>query len=363
VSAVLELSQRLGFDVPQDLEAGAPAEARGLDRDDVRLMVAYRNDGRLVHSRFRELPRFLSPGDLLVINTSRTLPASLPAATAEGACLQVHLSTSLRDGRWVIELRRPRGVSSIPFPEGRAGQQLLLPAGGTAQLVAPFDGAMPAGEPAPPRPGTRLWLADVHLPEELLAYLGRHGQPIRYAHVRQAWPLSSYQTVYATEPGSAEMPSAGRAFTPELITRLVADGILIAPILLHTGVSSQEEGEPPYPEFYRVPETTARLVNGVRAWGGRVVAVGTTVVRALESAADEDRLVAGSEGWTDLVVTPERGVRAIDGLITGWHASETSHLLLLESLGGRALVETSYRTALRERYVWHEFGDLHLILP
>jgi S-adenosylmethionine:tRNA ribosyltransferase-isomerase len=359
VSAVLEVSSPLRFEVPPELEAGDPAETRWFGRDDVRLMVAYRHDGRLVHSRFYELPRFLVPGDLLVINTSRTLPASLPA-TLEGETLELHLSTHLPDGRWLVELRRPQDRGSIPFLEARAGQRIRLPASGTARLLAPFD---PRDGSSGRPPGTRLWIAEIHLPEDLLSYLGRHGQPIRYGHALRAWPLSSYQTVYAVEPGSAEMPSAGRAFTPELITRLMAEGVGIAPIVLHTGVSSQEEGERPYPEFYRVPATTARLVNAVRAWGGRVVAVGTTVVRALESASNETGVVSAAEDWTDLVVTPERGVRAVDGLLTGWHASKTSHLLLLEAVAGRALVEASYRAALRERNLWHEFGDLHLILP
>jgi len=363
VSAVLEVSSPLGFELPPDLEAGEPAETRWFHRDEVRLMVAYRHDGRLVHAQFHDLPRFLLPGDLLVINTSRTLPASVPASTPEGIRVKLHLSTRLPDGRWLVELRRPRGVSSIPFLEARVGQRIVLPAEGWACLAAPFDPAVAADVPGKAESGTRLWVAEVHLPSDLFSYLERHGQPIRYAHARRAWPISAYQTVYGIEPGSAEMPSAGRAFTPELITRLVAGGVGIAPVVLHTGVSSEEKGERPYPEFYRVPDTTARLANAVRGWGGRVVAVGTTVVRALETAADENGLLAASEGWTELVVTPEREVRAVDGLVTGWHASGTSHLQLLEALGGRPLVEASYQAALQKRYLWHEFGDLHLILP
>lgn len=361
MSVVLEASTPLGFEVPPELEAGAPAEERWFARDDVRLLVAYRRDERLVHAEFPDLPRFLAPGDLLVINTSRTLPASLPARTPEGLRLELHLSTRLPDGRWLVELRRPQDISSEPFLEANAGLRIVLPAGGWAWLAEPFEPV--DGRPGNARSGTRLWVSEVHLPEGLLAYLDRHGQPIRYAHTRRAWPLSSYQTVYGMEPGSAEMPSAGRAFTPGLITRLVAGGVGIAPIVLHAGVSSQEEGERPSPEFYRVPVTTARLVNAVRAWGGRVVAVGTTAVRALETASDEQRLVGPAEGWTDLIVTPDRGVRVVDGLLTGWHASETSHLLLLEAVGGRRLVEASYQAALAGRYLWHEFGDLHLILP
>jgi S-adenosylmethionine:tRNA ribosyltransferase-isomerase len=359
VSAVLERSPPPLFEVPPELEAGEPAEARGLERDGVRLMVAYRRDERLVHSRFRDLPRFLRPGDLLVINTSGTLPAALPASTPDGERVELHLSTGLPDGSWLVELRRPQGPASAPFQGARPGQRIMLPAGGSARLSSPFD----PGRRLDGRPDPRLWVADIRLPERLISYLARHGQPIRYPHVQAAWPLSSYQTTYAIEPGSAEMPSAGRAFTPELLTRLMAAGVVIAPVLLHTGVSSQEEGEPPYPEFFRVPATTAHLVNATREWGGRVVAVGTTVVRALESAADESGAVAPREGWTDLMVSPERGVRVVDGLLTGWHSRASSHLMLLEAVAGRALLEGSYRAALRERYLWHEFGDLHLVLP
>jgi S-adenosylmethionine:tRNA ribosyltransferase-isomerase len=361
VSVVLETPSSLGaFDIPSELDAGEPAEARGAGRDDVRLLVSHREDGRLVHARFNELPRFLRPGDLLVINTSGTLPAALPATVLDGVALELHLSTRLPDGRWLVELRRPQRVASAPYRDARAGMRITLPGGGSARLASSFDQAeSPSGD----RTGTRLWVADVHLPDELLTYLARHGRPIRYPHVHRAWPLSSYQTVYAIEPGSAEMPSAGRAFTPELITRLAAEGVIVAPVLLHAGVSSPEEGERPYPEFFRVPETTAHLVNAVRSWGGRVVAVGTTVVRALESASDPTGTVVSAKGWTDLVVTPERRVLAVDGLLTGWHARDSSHLLLLEAVAGRQLLEASYRAALRGRYRWHEFGDLHLVLP
>jgi S-adenosylmethionine:tRNA ribosyltransferase-isomerase len=169
--------------------------------------------------------------------------------------------------------------------------------------------------------------------------------------------------VFAADPGSAEMPSAGRPFTAEVVTELAVRGIAVAPVLLHTGVSSLEDGERPYPEWYRVPASTARLVTAVRRSGGRVVAVGTTVVRALETAAQSDGSVEPSEGWTNLVVTPDRRVRAVDGLITGWHEPGASHLQLLEAVGGRDVVERSYRAALEHGYRWHEFGDSHLILP
>ncbi|HEX8155949.1 MAG TPA: S-adenosylmethionine:tRNA ribosyltransferase-isomerase [Solirubrobacteraceae bacterium] len=347
--------------LPARREAHEPPEARGLARDEVRMLVATR-DG-LSHARARDLPAQLRAGDVLVVNTSATLPAALPARRADGTRLRLHLSTPdaggdrltdlHRDGRgtrerWVIELR-DRGER---FTGGRAHERLELPQGAHATLLAPYLA------------GARLWLAELDTGSAALQdYLHEYGAPIRYGYVARDWPLSDYQTVFAREPGSAEMPSAGRPFTTRLVTDLVARGIVMAPITLHTGVSSQEAGEPPYPERFRVPAATARLVNAARAGGGRIVAVGTSVVRALETAALADGRLEPAEGWTRLVVTPAEGVRAVDGLLTGWHEPEASHLLMLQAVGGRPLVESSYRAALRCGYRWHEFGDVHLILP
>ncbi len=335
---------------PSVREAAEPPEARGLRRDEVRLMVARRGDGRILHSRVAALPRFLRRGDLVVVNTSATLPAALGARRADGSALELHLSTPARGeapGRWLVELRR----GSEPFRGGEPGERIELPGGGAARLLAPCAG------------GRRLWLAQLDLPEPLQAYLEHHGRPIRYGYVPRRWPLAAYQTAYALEPGSAEMPSAGRPLSAELITRLVASGMLVAPITLHTGVSSPEAQEPPYPERYRVPAETARLVDSVHAWGGRVVAVGTTVVRALETVAGEDGAVRAGAGWTELVVTPERGLRAVDGLLTGWHEPEASHFQLLRAAAGDELLGRSYAAAVAHGYLWHEFGDSHLILP
>lgn len=327
-------------------EAHEPPEARGLARDEVRMLVATR-DG-LAHAQARDLPAHLRAGDVLVVNTSATLPAALPARRADGSALALHLSTPQGARRWVVELRR----GGERFRAGRAGETLALPAGARATLLAPYLS------------GARLWLADVDTHgAPLLDFLHRHGAPIRYGYVQRPWPLADYQTVFALHPGSAEMPSAGRPFTPELVTALVAHGIAVAPLLLHTGVSSQEAGEPPYPERYAVPAATARLVNAARAGGGRVVAVGTTVVRALETVALADGTIAPGGGWTHHVVTPARGVRAVDGLLTGWHEPDASHLLMLDAVGGAQLVADSYDAALRAGYRWHEFGDVHLVLP
>jgi len=194
-------------------------------------------------------------------------------------------------------------------------------------------------------------------------YLAAHGRPIAYGHLAHPRPLRDLQTVFADEPGSAEMPSAGRPFTPRVLDDLFARGVQVAPLVLHTGVASLERGERPYPERYRVPLSTARLVEATRRWGGRVIAVGTTVVRALESVALPGGAVRAGEGWTSLVVTPERGLRVVDGLITGWHEPESSHLLMLEAAAGRELLQRSYDEAAARGLAGHEFGDALLILP
>ncbi len=346
----MRLLDPLSFELPPAREASAPPEARGLARDEVRLLVSYAGDDRMAHVRFRDLPCFLSAGDVLVINTSRTLPAALPAWRADGEPLTLHLSTRLPADLWLVEVRQPTQGATIPFQEEIAGHTLSLPGGGTASLHRGYASYR------------RLWIASLSLPERLLDYLAQYGHPIRYRYVPQDWPLEYYQTVYATEPGSAEMPSAGRAFSTELITRLVARGIQIAPVVLHTGVASLEDHELPYEEFYRVPAATARLVNSARAAGNRVVAVGTTTVRALETVADETGRVHPGEGWTTLVVGAGRGLRAVDALLTGFHEPRATHLAMLEALVGRGHLEAAYSEALREGYLWHEFGDLHLII-
>ncbi|MGH9007068.1 MAG: S-adenosylmethionine:tRNA ribosyltransferase-isomerase [Acidimicrobiales bacterium] len=340
----------LSFELPPALEASAPPEARGLTRDAVRMMVARRGDGSITHANFFDLPAYLDEGDLVVVNTSGTLAAELAAIAPEGSRLDVHLSTQLPADLWTVELRR----NGQPFFDGVAGQELALPAGGSVSLLTPY-----AAHPS----GVRLWVASLSLPEPLLGYLSAHGTPIRYGYVQGEWPISMYQNVYATEPGSAEMPSAGRPFTPEVLTRLIAHGVGVAPVLLHAGVASLEAAEAPYPEYYRVTPVTARRLNDTHRAGGKVIAIGTTVVRALETVVDERGVVSPGRGWTETVITPDRTVRSVDGLLTGWHEPEASHLAMLEAIAGRDVLERSYAAAVAEQYLWHEFGDVHLVLP
>lgn len=350
--ATLELPDRvLDIDVPPELIADHPVEAEGRPRDDVRMLVAERSTGRLTHSRAAELDRFLRAGDVLVVNTSPTLAAAVPAA--DGSVV-VHLSTQLSDRRWIVEVRTPCGRGSRPHPLEHA-QVIALVGGGEVHLREPFA-------------GSRLWDAEVRTPRPLTEHLAEHGRPIRYGCTDTAWPISDYQTVFARQVpgdeglGSAEMPSAGRPFTSGLVQRLVDRGVLLAPITLHTGVSSLEAHEPPYAERYRVPATTARIVNEARAEGRRVIAVGTTPTRAIETDAARGIAHAG-EGWTELVITPERGLEVVDGILSGWHEPEASHLLLMEAVAGRPLLDASYAAALAGRYRWHEFGDVHLVVP
>jgi S-adenosylmethionine:tRNA ribosyltransferase-isomerase len=334
----------LDFVLPEDLEATEPPPVR----DGVRLLVAS-VDG-LTHARFSQLGEFLAPGDLVVVNTSATLAAAVDGQQA-GVPVEVHFSAELDDGAWVIEVR-PGGMSTGPVTDLRPGEVITLDAGATLVVDQPA----PAGQ-------TRLWQARALIDGGVCAFLARHGRPIRYAYVPSQWPLAEYQTVFAREPGSAEMPSAGRPFTDRVVTDLVTQGVAVAPVVLHTGVSSQEPGEPPQPERFGVPEATARLVNVTRQAGGRVIAVGTTVTRALESAADADGAVQPRHGWTDLVLGPLRPARVVTGLVTGWHAPGASHLALLAAVAGDALVERAYAEAVRQEYRWHEFGDSCLLLP
>jgi len=355
----------LEFSLSPELEAHAPPEARGLSRDGVRLLVSHKADDSLTHTHFFELPRFLQKGDVLVLNTSGTLPAALSATRADGSALALHLSSHLPGDLWVVEPRALKsgtleGHSTRPLRADLSGETLSLPGGASAHLLTPY--ALDR-QTAPNPSASRLWLAVLELPQPLLEYLSHFGQPIRYGYVPEAFPLEAYQTVYATEPGSAEMPSAGRAFTPLLLEHLSAQGVILAPLLLHTGVSSLEDFEPPYEEFYRVPAETAGAVNRARLEGRRVIAVGTTAVRALESVTDTGGITHSGEGWTRLLVTPERGIRGVDGLLTGWHEPRATHLSMLEALAGRRHLKLAYQAALEGGYLWHEFGDLHLILP
>ena len=331
--------------------AHVPPEARGARRDDVRMLVSRGSDPP-IHATFRALPQFLHAGDLVVVNTSATIPAAIDAALPDGPSLVIHLSTELPGGLWMVEPRHAiAGGATDPLSLPARATTVRLAGGVSLELVRPAAGSQ------------RLWLAAADDRDALLHSFRVHGRPIRYRYVDRDWPIEAYQTVFGVEPGSAEMPSAARPFSDASVTALVRKGIALAPITLHTGVSSLEGHEIPYPERYTVPASTAAIVNAAHAGGGHVIAVGTTVVRALETAADRSGTVHPADGWTDTVITPERGVRAVDGLVTGWHEPEASHLQMLEAVAGRAALVDAYAEAFATGYLWHEFGDSHLLLP
>lgn len=340
----------MGFGLPEVTVATEPAEVRGEGRDDVRLMVTHLYSGVIEDDRFSNLGHHLQPGDVLVVNTSATVPAAIAATAADDSPLKVHFSSPAAGGLWQVEVRTVLdGRGTAPGPDLEP-QTLRLDGGARIHLLA--------RSPRTPR----LWVAAFEGDRDAPTHLAEHGEPIRYAPGR-TWPMETYQTVFATHPGSAEMPSAARPFTTQMVTRLVSSGIVVAPIVLHAGVSSYEEGETPGEERYEVTAATASVVNTLRSAGGRVIAVGTTVVRALETVVDENGLLHPGQGLTDLIIGPDRPVRAVDGMVTGWHEPRSSHLELLEALLPRPQLRDVYDEAISGGYLWHEFGDALLILP
>ncbi|NGQ95164.1 S-adenosylmethionine:tRNA ribosyltransferase-isomerase [Brevibacillus sp. SYP-B805] len=339
-------AEPFSFTLPASLNACMPPERRGIRRDHVRMLAVERATGAMVDGRFFELPTFLRPGDLLVLNASRTLPASLSAEWHNGRKVEVRLARRVTDREWQALVVGERAA---------AGETLRFSADLTARVL----------EAAPGTPLVTLSFS--HAGIDLYNRIYRLGEPVRYEYVDHPWELDYYQTVYASAPGSVEMPSAGRAFSWELLFRLRRKGIGIAYLQLHTGLSDLlDDSRPHHPaehaEAYAVPAATAEAVNRCKASGGRVIAVGTTVVRALETAADERGIVAAQTGWTRLHIDGGYRLRAVDGLITGFHEPRASHLDLLTAFLGPDLLGQVYRMALEKGYLWHEFGDMNLIL-
>jgi S-adenosylmethionine:tRNA ribosyltransferase-isomerase len=325
---------------PQLLEAQAPPERRGIERDGVRLLVTDRASGMHTHAGFSELATFLRSGDLLVVNDSATVPAALLARRSNGESLVLHVATMIDHRIWMVE---PRGPVVL-------GEELRLPDGGSAVIIAPVEPEQP-----------RVWYAWFQTPLPMYEYLMRVGEPIRYGYVTQRFPLEDYQTMFARVPGSSEMPSAARPFTPRVVQMLAQRGVEIATITLHCSVASFERPERPASERFVVSRATAEAVSAAHCEGRRVVAVGTTVVRALESAVTNG-IAGASSGWTDLVIDDRHRVRSVDGLLSGFHDTNATHMSMLQAFLSRATLEDAYAEAAEHGYHRHEFGDVHLIL-
>ena len=341
----------IGFEVPPELEAHEPPEFRGLRRDHVRLLVLpRRTDQTPIHTQFTEIGNYLDSGDLLVVNNSRTLPALLPAHDETGAEVEVRLAQRRSDNHWDALILSGR------THVGRSGMHLDFGQNLTAQVVAP-NSDLPF-----------LWQVQFNICcKELLNLIYRVGVPIRYSYVAEALPLDLYQTVYAGAPGSVEMVSAGRPFSWELLLSLERQGVKLATISLHTGISSTRDDAidatyPNYEEEYDLSEATVQAINNCHQAQGRVIAVGTTVVRTLETVAAQQHGLIPAHGWTRLHIAAGHHLRVVDGLLTGMHEPESSHLDLLSAFVQPERLKAVYLQAIEKQYLWHEFGDMNLIV-
>jgi S-adenosylmethionine:tRNA ribosyltransferase-isomerase len=331
------------FRLPAQLLASSPPERRGIARDQVRLLVLERSSGRIHHAVFTEIGKFLNPGDLLVFNNSRTLPAVLNGTDAKNQeHVEVRLAEHLPDDSWYALIVSKQLPGKIVF-NGRIFAEVLDP--------HPWNDS--------------VWRIRFSINgNALLNELYRMGEPVRYEYVAQPWDLRYYQTVYALQPGSAEMPSAGRAFTWRMLFELKSAGIEIASVTLHTGLSfylkEVMEPENSEEEFF-VTESSAEKINRAIAQSRRVIAVGTSVVRALETAANNGD-VQRTHDYTKLKITADSHLKIVNSLLTGFHEPEASHLDLLSAFLPASTILKEYEQALAAGYLWHEFGDLNLIL-
>ena len=346
-------SNNIQFELPTSLECTQPTELRNLERDEVRLLVTTDSD-HIRHITFRDVDKYLQKGDVLVVNTSATRASALPIVLPGNRKGMAHFSTRVNDLEWLVEIREIAGMKTVRWKEGKQGMKFHLPEGAEIRLKRKFYKE---------RELLHLWIAEFTSSLGQDAYLTEHAQPIKYDHLNEHYPLDFYQTYFSIHPGSSEMPSAGRGFTKDLVERLLEKGVVFAPILLHTGVSSLEENESPYAEYMEIDQTSATLINNANKQGKKIIAVGTTAVRAVESSVNEAGEVIPFAGNTNLFIDDYYQMKVVNGLLTGFHEPRASHLKMLQSLAGFDHIERAYKSALENNYFWHQFGDLHLILP
>jgi S-adenosylmethionine:tRNA ribosyltransferase-isomerase len=334
------------FYLPEELIAQRPVEPR----DSSRLMVVRREGGALEHRLFRDLIEYLNPGDALVVNESRVIPARLfGTREGTGGAIEVLLLKRLDQNRWECLVK--------PGKKARPGQRIEF---GGGRLVATVLDTTEVG-------GRIIEFAYEGVFEQILDELGQ--MPLPPYITERLEDAERYQTVYARERGSAAAPTAGLHFTPELLERIQAKGVELHKVLLHVGLGTFRpvQTEDPlehkmHSEFYRITPETAEALNQVKARGGRIIAVGTTTVRTLESRTTADGIIQAGEGWTEIFIYPGYRFKAIDALVTNFHLPKSTLLMLIAALAGRERVLAAYAEAVRERYRFFSFGDAMLIL-
>lgn len=341
------MESAMKFELPDELNAKEPPERRGIRRDYVKMMVLDKTTGQTNHTQFYQLDRFLKKGDLLVLNASRTVPAVLISKKEQdGTEVEIRLAHRKNESIW----------EALPVSGSvKKDDVIRFSPTLTATIIDKSDDT------------PFVTLAFNLCCSSLFNQIYDLGEPVRYEYIEEPWNLDYYQTVFATIPGSVEMPSAGRAFSWELLFRLQKKGVKIAYITLHTGLSyllddKWHKGPDTNFENYEVSKETAELILETKRAGGRVIAVGTTVVRTLESVAIEKGMLQEAKGWTNLYITENTKLQVCDGLITGMHEPEASHLHLLSAFVDREKLYNAYTDAIHQRYLWHEFGDMNLIL-
>ncbi|RHW42059.1 S-adenosylmethionine:tRNA ribosyltransferase-isomerase [Neobacillus notoginsengisoli] len=334
----------IAFHLPLSLNASAPPERRGVRRDHVRMMVLSKETGHACHDQFYHLDRYLASGDVLVLNNSRTIPAILKGRAASTSLeLEIRLARKIDDRRWHALLVSTEGVKE----------------GETIVFSAQLQGVVEKTTPDSPLSMIRFSKSGTSLFNEIYSI----GEPVRYEYIEDPWDLDYYQTVFASHPGSVEMPSAGRAFTWEMLFKLRKKGVKITFIQLHTGLSyflndRWDHHPSKNTEQYIVPTESWNEIISAKLSGKRVIAAGTTVVRALETAIETNEL----SGWTNLYIHPGYQLKVADGILTGLHEPEASHLAMLSAFISQEKLCQAYQEAVEEKYLWHEFGDMNLIL-
>ena len=332
------------FDLPEELIAQTPLQ----QRDSSRLLLLDKETGALEHRHFYELPEFLQAGDCLVLNDSRVLPARLLGSRSTGGSLELVLLRDLGDGRWECLSR--------PGKKTRPGTELSF---GDGELTATVEDVVEGGNR----------IVQFHYQGIFLEVLERLGKmPLPPYIKEELQDAERYQTVYSRELGSAAAPTAGLHFTKELLERIEAKGVRVCYVTLHVGLGTfrpvkeeEIEDHAMHSEFCIVPEETAEIVNETKRSGGRVIAVGTTSCRTLESFANEDGTLPAGSRWTEIFIYPGYRFKCIDALVTNFHLPESTLIMLVSALAGREHVLNAYETAVKERYRFFSFGDAMFI--